>query len=463
MSHDDSMETSTFLKKLLSKTPTTDESGRGRERERRMALSALFAAFAKVINTAIPLITLKITIDYLGTELYGLWAAITSFFSLFVFADLGLGNGVQTDLSRSTGRGDILQSRSIISCAYFVLTVVPVVLMLLFLIIYPFVNWGELLNAYSRDTFMLAGPFVLALFSSRMASVPTSLVQRIHNSLQEGYIASLWSCISSICSLIVIYLFWKCNLGKLNMMWVSSYIIVFVYVVNTLYFFIFQRKEYQPSIKLISKRGCKKLLSIGILFFVLSILTTISLSLDNFIVTKVVGLEETASYSVAYRITLFIGVISTMLSTPLWAAAGEALTRGDFQWVFSRTAKMTRISFWGSLICSIIIVLIANSVLIWLNKGLYVPPMVTAGMCFTQILIATTNPAFMVLNANREILVQIIMYGIFTIVSLLLKFYFGKILGIVAISWIGGLSYLLIILPFLYFTYKRIKNSCLPL
>lgn len=446
------------LKYLSHKSASHDEDGRGKERDRRMALSAIFAVFAKVINTAIPLITLKITIDYLGTELYGLWATITSFFSLFAFADLGLGNGLQTELSRSTGKDDLKYSRTIISCAYYVLTLIPAVILLLFLIIYPFVNWATLFNAKTNETILLAGSFVVALFSSRMASIPTSLVQRIHNSLQEGYIASLWSCISSICSLIIIFVFWKYNFGKLSMMWASSYIIVFVYLINTLYFFCITDRQYRPSIKLINKKACNELLSTGLMFFVLSILTTISLSLDNFIVAKVIGLDATASYSVAYRIVLFIGIISTMLSTPLWTAAGEALSRGDYKWVFKRTAKMTKVSLWGSVICSILIILFTNYVLLWLNKGLYIPPLVTAGMCLTQIIIATTNPAFMVLNANRNIMIQIIMYSLYTVVSLLLKYYLGKSFGLVGISWMGAISYMLIILPILYIAYKKLQK-----
>ena len=176
-----------YISVLFQKNDLSTEAGRGREREKRIALSALLAAVAKVFNTAIPLITMKITIGYLGTELYGLWATVTSFFALFAFADLGLGNGLQTELSRATGRDDIKQCRTLISSAYLVLTIVPAFLLALLFVVYPFVNWGHLMNAESEEAMSLAGPFVLALFSSKMISVPASLVQRIHNSLQEGY------------------------------------------------------------------------------------------------------------------------------------------------------------------------------------------------------------------------------------------------------------------------------------
>lgn len=450
-----------YLSILFQKNDLSTEEGRGREREKRIALSALLAAVAKVFNTAIPLITLKITIGYLGTELYGLWATVTSFFALFAFADLGLGNGLQTELSRATGKDDIKQCRTLISSAYLVLTIVPAFLLVLLFVVYPFVNWGNLMGAESEEAMALAGPFVLALFSSKMISVPASLVQRIHNSLQEGYVASIWSCISSVFSLITIFLYWKCDLGKTGMMWASSYIIVLVYLMNTFYFFFVTNKEYKPSLTAINKETSIRLFTTGALFLVLHILTSVSLSLDNYIVAKTVGLTETASYSVAYRVALFIGIISTMLSTPLWAATGEALERGDYNWVKSRTKKMTVLSFWGAIGCSVLLIMFANPVMSWLGKDLYVPWTILAGMCVTQILIATTNPSFMVLNASRYIAIQILMYVLYAGVSLSCKYFFGLKYGAIAVSWGGAITYFLIIVPFVYFSYKRaLKKEC---
>ena len=443
------------LSVLTTKNDLSTEAGRGREREKRIILSALWAVFAKVINTAIPLITIKITITYLGNELYGLWATITSFFALFAFSDLGLGNGLQTELSRATGKNDVKECQILVSSAYIVLTFVSLLLIICFLIAFGFIDWGKLMGAESQEAIALTGSFVLALFLSKFLGVPTSLVQRIHNSLQEGYIASIWSTISSVCSLITIAIVYFFDLGKASMMWASSFIIIAVYIVNTIVFFNTTGRKYRFSFKDIDLSIAKRLLSTGFLFLTLSILTSISLSLDSFIVTKAVGINETAAYSIAYRIALFIGIISTMLSTPLWAANGEALERGDYQWVQSRTKKMTRLSFWGACGASLVLIIAANPVLSWMGKDLSVSIPVLIGICFTQILIATANPAFMVLNASRRIIVQITMFIIYSIVSLAIKYYCGKHWGTLAISMGGAITYFLIIIPLVYWAYRK--------
>lgn len=447
------------VKLILSKNDITTEEGRRREREKRIALTAITAAIGKVLNTAIPLITVKITLSYLGDELYGLWATVTSFFALFAFADLGMGNGLQTELSRATGKDNKELCRKLISSAYLVLTVASAILVIIFLGVFPFVNWTSLMNAQSEESVALVGSFVMALFLSKLIGIPTSLVQRVQNSYQEGYFANLWGYLGSLLSLSFIIIVWKFDLGKSTMMWTSAFVVVIIYIVNTLYFFGIARKEIRPCIRFVDKKIATMLLKTGFLFFMLSILTSISLSLDNFVVTKVVSLKETASYSIAFKIASFIGIISTMLSTPLWAANGEALTRGDYSWVRKQTKKMTELSLLLSVVASIGLCIVSKPVLFWLGKDIAVSYGTLIGMCVTQILVATTNPMFMVLNASRKVIVQMIMYGIYAVVSMSLKFALGRIYGAVAVAWSGAISFLLIIVPILWYAYRKEVNK----
>src|SRR5208283_4384594 len=83
------------MKGLLRLKPfdTSTEQGRSRERYRRAALTTLTSVLARVITVSTSLITVRLTIRYLGTERYGLWMTITSVVSFLIFADLGIGNG----------------------------------------------------------------------------------------------------------------------------------------------------------------------------------------------------------------------------------------------------------------------------------------------------------------------------------------------------------------------------------
>src|SRR5436190_24204717 len=80
--------------------------GRSMERYRRAAL-ATFAAFgARGIQILTSIVTVPLTLHYLGLERYGMWMTISSTIAMFTFADLGIGNGLLNAIADAHGRRD---------------------------------------------------------------------------------------------------------------------------------------------------------------------------------------------------------------------------------------------------------------------------------------------------------------------------------------------------------------------
>ena len=74
------------------------EGGRSRERYRRAGFTAAAAFAAKIVAVAAVFVTVPLTLNYLGSERYGLWMTISSVSLMLGFADLGIGNGVLLSL-----------------------------------------------------------------------------------------------------------------------------------------------------------------------------------------------------------------------------------------------------------------------------------------------------------------------------------------------------------------------------
>ncbi len=94
------------MKHLLRLKPfdTSTEQGRSRERYRRAALTTFASVTAKAVTVLTALITVRLTVRYLGTERYGLWMTITSVVAMMAFADLGIGNGLLNCISEAHGK-----------------------------------------------------------------------------------------------------------------------------------------------------------------------------------------------------------------------------------------------------------------------------------------------------------------------------------------------------------------------
>src|SRR6202034_2479703 len=175
--------------------------GRAKERFRRAALTSGSTLAAKGAQIAAGLISVPLTLHYLGAERYGLWMMISSASVMLRYADFGMGNGLINAVSHAHGVGDERLARASTSSAFFMLAGIAAVLMLLMATIYPFVNWAALFNARSEVARLEAGPALAVFALLTLASMPLGVVQRVQFGYQEGYASNLWLAAGSILGL----------------------------------------------------------------------------------------------------------------------------------------------------------------------------------------------------------------------------------------------------------------------
>lgn len=458
-----------FLSALNKKTltiafhkpfPTDTIEGRSMERQRRIALTAFTSLVGKVLSMALPLITVKLTYSYLGVEVYGLWSAVGTFFALFAFSDLGLGNGLQTKLSQANGKDDVELCRRIISNTYVILWMVAFILLVVFLSVYRFVDWAKLMNARSEETIALAAMVVFILVLPKIFSIPVAIIQRTQYALQEGFRSNTWHIVGNLLNLVLVVVIAKLDLGKLTLLTVHSCLLLFVSALNMIVYFRIQRPELRFSFKLFDKSIAKELLSLGILFCVLAVFTTIGLSMDTFIVARTCSLEDAAPYSIIYRIASIVAGIVGILSAPLWGANGEAIARGDIDWVKKNTRRMSLIMGGITLIVSILLLIFAKFIFrIWMGADFVFSYPSLIWMCVLQVLFSFISPWFMVLNAYGIVKKQILLFSIYTPLVFGLKYYLSQCWGIWAVPMVGAILYFLIVcLGTYYFSNKQLNH-----
>lgn len=439
----------------------TLDDNRALERERRIALTSVTAIIQKLITTAIPLISIKITYDYLGVEVYGLWNAVTTFFALFAFSDLGLGNGLQTKLSQASGHDDILLAKELISSTFAILIGMSLLLLALFFISAPFVDWASLMNATNEETVKLAAPIVFVIVIPRILLIPTSIISRTQYALQEGYFSNIWEIVSSILTLIFIVLASALGIGKVALLLGTALIPFVTSLLNFAIYFEIQRKELRIQLRYANKTTSFNLLSLGGAFCILSILTTIGLSMDTFIVAKKICLEEAASYSIIYKLSIVLSAVLGVFAQPLWGANGEAITRGDVEWVIKNTRQMSYIMTALTVVVSILIVLSSSFLFkIWLGTDFSFSMSCLIWMCLMQVVQAFISPYFMILNAQGIVVKQIILFSVYTPTSFILKYVLSDYYGVVSVPMVGCLLYFFVIVIGTYnFSMKSLKNN----
>ena len=312
--------------------------GRAAERHRRAALTAAASLLAKLVSVGTALISIPLTLHYLGVERFGMWMTISSLVALLAFTDFGIANGVLNVVADAHGRDDRAGIRRAIASGLFILAGVSLALLAVFSLVYPWVDWPAVFNVHSPRAQAEAGPALAAFVACYAATIPLIVVQRAQMGLQQGFLAGLWQCAGSLCGLVAVLVAIGLQAGLPWLVLALTGAPLLAALLNTLYFFAWAQPELRPGFSSVSRATCRAVASTGALFFVLQLAGAVAYASDNFVIAQMLGAPAVAEYAVPEKLFALLSIAVAMALGPLWPAYGEAIARGDSAWV-ARTLK----------------------------------------------------------------------------------------------------------------------------
>ncbi len=436
------------------------EGGRSKERLRRAALTALAAGLARAVSAATPLVTIKLSLAYLGKERYGLWMAVSSLVGMLGFADLGLGNGLVTFLCRARGRDDLRLARRAVSSTLVILLGVACAMVLCLALLWPFVPWARVVNAQTAQSSGDAQAAAAICLLTFIMSLPLGVVQRTQAGFQEEYHGQLWQAVASILGMLLIVLLVRSSASFPVFLLVVGLAGPMVMALNGLVYFGWQRAELRPGLREWDKETARLMLKQGVWFFVLGVMTLLATQADNLVVAQAQGLASVPSYSIPSRMFGILGSVGMMIYQPMWAANGEAMARGELGWVRRNTWRVSMLGTGLVLVIGIAFILLARPVFrLWLGPGFEPSYALTAGLAGWTALISFVGPYFMVLNGANVVRPQVYALAAFTVVSLALKCLFAKYVGTWTVPWAAVVPYAIIVVPFVLYQSKRVLSQ----
>lgn len=433
-------KSTSFLKsiKRILQPIAHDEStsqGLSDERYRRIILTGGSALIVKMLSVGINLITVPLTLKYLGSERYGLWMAISSMMALMAFADMGLGNGLLNEVARSKIRQDKSDLQLAVSSTFFMLLGIALILFIIFLFIYPFIAWAEIFNVKNTLAKTEAGPTVLALVIPMLINMPLGIVQRIQEGNQEGYkfqISLIFgSFISFISLLICIQL--KASLPWLVLAFSSGQILAAF--LNAFLVFTKSHSILIPKISFFDFEKGKTLVRSGLFFFVIQIFTLITTNSDNIIISHTLGASSVTIYEIVRKIFLF-SMVTQFLIQPLWPAFREAMESKDYVWVKKTINKALILSMGVSALITFPLVIFGRQILKYWVGGSFLPSwsLLVGFYCFV-ILSNYGGVMSTFLNSEKLLRKQTIMIGVAALTALILKIFLANNFGVSGVIW----------------------------
>ena len=439
---------------------TTTPAGFAQERQRKIVLTVLANFAAKGIMLLTSVLSIRFTVNYLGTERFGMWALISSFTAMLSFADLGIGNGLLNSISDAYGKDDREGASRNVSSAFYMLLFIAVLIAVIFFAAYPYISWAAVFNVTSAQAIAEAGPAMTLFIVCTLINIPLGVVQRIRMGYQEGFINSLWLAIGNVTALFAVLtlIYFKSGLPYLVFALVGFPLLA--QLGNGLFLFLKQRVWLMPRWRHFNFSSAGKLLQLGFLFFVLQMAISIGFESDGFIITQFLGAEAVTQYAIPKRLFILATTLLGIVLSPLWPAYGEAAARKDTAWTKRTFLKSLLFSSFFGISSALILLIFSKPILrIWVGDAVSPSWALLVGLAGWLILYSILNPFAMFMNGVNIINFQVATTVLMTIVNIIVSVVLVQRIGVAGPIWGTVISLsLCVLLPTIWYVIDFIKK-----
>ena len=417
-------------------------TARSDQRYFRILLTALSAAGAKVVSVAVQLAMVPLMLSALGDYSYGLWLTLQSLIGFSAFADLGIGNGAMNAISAAQARGDHERINRIVTSAVAMLTAMAIVGVAVAPVAHSWVSQRHVGGVHAPD--IATG---VAIFAAYFAlALPLGFIERVNSAFQEGAVTNVARSGVAIAVLIITWCVARAD-GSFGAICVATLV---PQLIGWLAVWLVEfRRRHWLSIgwQLFDRGLARSLLGVGVLFLGIQVLSAFNWSMDNLLISGLLGPEQVTPYGVQVRVFSLVGTIASMLLTPLWPAYADAVAHGDHAWIRSTLRR----SLIGAVAVSVPLAFGAAAALpfllrVWTGDAIRTTPVLAYGLACLTVCQTICAALAMFWNGTSAIRVQFFIGLALVLLSLPLKVVVLRTHGI---EWLGFLSSALIVVTVL--------------
>lgn len=430
------------------------------KRNMMLRKNILFSAILKVIGLCSSLLIVPITLEYLSSEVYGIWLTMSSVLYWFAFFDVGLGNGMRNYLTGAISVKDYNAAKSIISTTFILLFLIALLLGTVVSVLLYVLDLNEVFNTslvsggLLRETMLVASAFTLLMFVVKNIGI-------IFVAMQKYAVNDLLLVSGNVLALLVVLLLTKYtadgNLFLVVLAFTATPVVVFFIAAAVLFF---RNPMLRPSFKCINYKLAYKVVGKGLGFFLIQITSCIVIfGSSNLFIAQFCGQEKVTVYNIAYRFFNLLAIAYTIIISPLWNAYTDAYVKGDMVWIRNTFNRALKIWLFTVVVGFFMLVVCGSFYKIWIGSAVDVPLSVSICVLLFVCSFNLNNCVTYLLNGLNKIRIQIITSLIFTLLFLMVMSIGGNKLKIESISICMAISYFAMSLIHLYQCRKLIAKK----
>lgn len=417
-------------------------------RSKKMYKNTVAMIGIRGVSMILTLISAPIMLHHVDRADYGVLLTLTSIVGWVGYMDVGLGNGLRNKLPEFLAKGDFHSAKKIVSSCYVTLTIYVALIIVIFLMVSPFVDWLGVLNSPTSDAGEIRG-LTNVVFIAFCIQFLFGLINSILFAYQMPAFQSLFTFVGQFIALIAlviqVYVFDVTSVLQIGA--VNSMIPPLVLFLGSIGLFRTKLEEIAPSFKLFEFKSVGSILSLGLKFFVLQMITIVLFQANSIIIARVVSPEAVVEYNLAFKYVSLLTMIFTIVITPVWSATTDAYVRKDFAWI-NKTISLSRKVCIASIFIGVLMVLASKFVYgIWLGKGTIDINYSTTSLILLYISFEMLYKVYgTIINGTGKVFAQMVLTGVIAIIYIPLAILLGKLFGLsgvlIANAIVFALNYL---------------------
>lgn len=431
------------------------DQGRRDERYRVAALSILANVLSRTVGVALTLLSVSLTLPYLGVERFGIWMTVASFAALLTFLDLGIGNALTNHVAERAAADDPDLLRRTISGGLGFLALIGLGMGVLLWLIAANLPWQKIIKVSEQGSIPEVRQTAMCFALLFGFTIFTSGVSRVYAGLQQAFKAHLVSTLTTLAACFVLWCAAETRQGivvlltiVLGAQIVAGFILLIMLATRQLFTL--------RDIGRLTRDESPHLFKVGGLFLLLQIGTMVGWGADSLIIASTLGAAHVAVFSVVQRLFQFATQPLGILNAPLWAAYADAHLRGDKEFICKTLKKSMLTTLASATFISLLLVYFHPWFIHkWTSDSISVPLAFVSVYAIWTIFDSCGNAFAMFLNGSGIIGLQVRSTIIFICVGLPLKVILVMSYGLTGLLIGTILSYLIAVVCFYGVLYRN--------
>lgn len=428
----------------------------------------VMSGFYKAVSGLAMFFSIRLLIDYLGSENYGVWVLVFTLFQLVLLMDFGVQSSLKTKIPVFVHQGDWLGLKAFVGSIYKISFGIAAAIFIFFLMLTKVIDFKSAFNIHDLSLKEVNFLFLLNLLlfcSTFIANIHKSLYVAFHKGkYAEQSIALNQSLFLVVLSVLIAVLNTPFS-GYQKLIYISVVNGGVSLLVNLYYTFVFFKKE-KLKISLLNRSNLTNysaVFQLGLKFMIIQIGFLFVFSSDSYIISYAFNPSEVVPYEVVSKLFQLPYLVLFAALTPFWSLFAKHYLEKNKTKLLLDFKRFNW--FFGLVLLGLFLMTLITPYVIplWIKESLSIPAyliLLTAVVTGLKIFV---NYYILFLSGIGKLNLYIIILVISILIKIPLSYYFVALgCGINSVLWSSLIIVVIwtLIIPYkCYQITKAIKNN----